>query len=279
MGLRRATSGALRAEISARNLLRVETPGAALAHETTFGRARHVIYAPDEEGAHGNFIPAVYRRILANPHWARRLEKAYTASERMPRAADRRRAELECATSSDALLMNVFCFPGMLRRTNLCALLGVRPGACAEFGVRAQLPMRGGEVDRTEIDMRLDDLLVEAKLTEGGFGTASRERLLRYEGVVEVFDVDELPWTARGVAGYQVVRGLLAAHASDARFAVLCDARRDDLCEAWFRVARAVRGAENRSRLMLLTWQEIAADVPPSVQRFLAEKYGIVPGV
>jgi len=267
---------ALRAEISARNRRRAESSG-TLVHETTFGHMQHVIYAPTEEGTHGNFLPAAYRRMMANPQWARRLEKAYTASARVPRAADRRRFELECATSSDALLMNIFCYPGVLRRGALCALLGIQPGVGPEFGVRALLPMRGGEVDRTEIDLRLDELLVEAKLTETGFGAASHERLMRYEGVAELFDLETLCWTSRGVAGYQVIRGILAAHAAGARFAVFCDERRADLQDAWFRVAGAVRGAELRSRIALLTWQELAVALPPRVQAFLEHKYGIRP--
>ncbi len=280
MSGRSASAGALRAEISARNLRRAEGLAAArLAHETTFGRVAHVIYAASEAGEHGNFLPGVYRRIVAHPEWARRLEKTYTASARVPRASDRRRGELECATSSDALLMNVFCSPGVLRRTALCVLLGIEPRLQPEFGVRALLPMRGGEVDRTELDMRLGGLLVEAKLTEGGFGTASRDRLLRYPGVAEVFEVEELPWGARGVARYQVIRGVLAALACGipgARFALLCDGRRADLVELWFRVLRAVRSAEVRSRMQLCTWQEIARTLPPSLRKFLAEKYGIV---
>ena len=153
--------------------------------------------------------------------------------------------------------------------------MGVTAGTRPEFGVRALLPMHGGEVDRTEIDMCLAGLLVEAKLTEGGFGTASRERLLRYSGVADAFDVDALPWTEKGVAGYQVIRGVLAAEVHDARFALLCDGRRTDLIELWFRVVRAVRNAELRSRVVLFTWQEIAAALPPTVAGFLAEKYGI----
>lgn len=268
-----SSPGQLRAEISARNRQRAE----AMVYETTFGKTRHVIYMASEAGNHGNFLPAAYRRILADPGWSQRLGKAYTSSARVPRAGDRRRAELDCATSSDALLMNVFCYPGVMRRPELCALLGLAPGIRPEFGVRAMLPMRGGEVDRTEIDLRVGDLLAEAKLTEGGFGTASRERLLRYESVGDVFRIHELPWTPRGVGGYQLIRGVLAAKAADARFALLCDRRRGDLMELWFRVLQAVNDVELRSRLMLCTWQEIAATLPPAVRRFLAEKYGIIP--
>jgi hypothetical protein len=271
------TAAALRRELSGRNLERA----AAMQHEVTYGAVPSVVYAADEMGGHGNFLPAAFRRICAEPTWRARLEKSYTASARVPRAGDRQRKELDCATSSDALLMNVFCYPRLLSRPAICSLLHIEPGLRPEFGVRARLPMRNGEVDRTELDMTLGSgdagLLFEAKLTEGGFQTASIERVLRYEGIAEIFDIDELPRTRAGVEGYQLIRGVLAAEASGGRFVLLCDRRRADLEEIWFRVLRAVRRYDLRSRMALLTWQEIAAAVPPTVKEFLEAKYGIMP--
>lgn len=265
------SAAALRRELAQRGLYRGERHGC----EVGFGRTPAVLYAEDESGAHGNFLAASYRRILANPAWARRLRKTYTGGEFLPRRNDRWRGELECTTSSDALLMNVFCYPGVLRRSGVCARLGVDPGLRPEFGIRAELPMRHGEIDRTELDMVLGVTLLEAKLTESGFGTASAERLLRYEGVDEVFDLDALPRTTRGFAGYQLVRGVLAARRLDGRYAVLLDGRRADLTELCVRVLAAVHRAEDRARLGLCTWQELAGDLPRTLQGFLAEKYGI----
>ena len=255
--------------------------------EISFGRSGSVLYKTGAEGEHGNFLAASYRRIVRDPEWARRLEKAYTGDQWMPRAQDRRRGELECASSSDALLMNVFCYPGVLRRRALCACLGVEPGVRPAFGARASLPMQGGEVDRTELDMVLGDVLVEAKLTEGGFGKASRERLLRYSGVEEIFSVEELPHTGHahkrqagtghGYAGYQIVRGLLAAERLGSRYIVLLDGRRADLADLCFQVVAAAHSAAVRSRFQLRTWQEIAVCVPPAVRGFLAERFGIEP--
>jgi hypothetical protein len=264
------SSEGLRREISARNLHR----GERFAHELTFGGMPNVIYR-ESEGVHGNFLAASYKRICANPAWAQRLEKTYTASARVPRRWDRKRGELECASSSDALLMNVFCYPRFLCRPEVCALLGVERGLQPEFGVRAGIAMRRDEVDRTELDMRLGPLMVEAKLTESGFGVAARSRLLRYVAVEDVFDIDELPWRDDRVCGYQLIRGVLAAQAGDARFVVLCDRRRADLLEMWFRVLRAVKRADVRSRMALLHWQELAAVSPAVVREFLAVKYGV----
>lgn len=262
---------ALRRELAARGLARA----APHACEIGFGRTPSVLYAEGETGEHGNFLPASYRRIQAKPAWARRLAKAYTGGASLPRRWDRRRGELECASSSDALLMNIFCFPGVLRRPGVCALLGVPPGLQPAFGVRAELPMHRGEVDRTEADMGLGSTLVEAKLTEGGFGSASRERLLRYKGVEEIVEISALPQTGRGIGGYQLVRGLLAALARDGQYIVLLDERRDDLKEICLRVLRAVPAEAVRQRLRLCTWQELAGALTGTLQHFLAEKYGI----
>ena len=79
------------------------------------------------------------------------------------------------------------------------------------------------------------------------------------------------------VRGYQLIRGVLAAHATGGSFCVLCDARRPDLIENWYSVMRAVRSCVLRCRLQLLTWQELAAVLPRSLQKFLAAKYGITP--
>ena len=79
-----------------------------------------------------------------------------------------------------------------------------------------------------------------------------------------------------GYAGYQLIRGVLAAFAADCSFCVIHDERRPDLCEDWFRVIAAVKSADMRVRLKVLTWQELAALLPAALEEFLDGKYGIV---
>ena len=265
------SASALRREISARNLQRAP----AFAHETTYGSVPSVVYSAGDGNAHGNFFPASYRRIQSKADWARRLKKAYTASGRIARPHDRSRAELDCAASSDALLMNVFCHPSTMRSARLCALLGISSDLLPEFGVRVKTPFAGGLFDRTEMDMRCGDLLVEAKLTESNFQTARGTLLARYGDIVSIFDRDALPQRNGVFLSYQLIRGVLAAVHHDVRFAVFADARRTDLREQFVGTAAAVRFSQVRSRLLWISWQEIAACVPPPLQRFLAEKYGI----
>jgi hypothetical protein len=251
---------------------------AGRAHELTRAAEPAVIFAPDAAG-HGNFIEASYRRIVADDAWRARLTKAHTG-KRQARAtgADeevRAWCELDTATSSDALLMNIFCYPRVLSGGKLPALLGVEPGLRPEFGFQPRLARERELIDRTEIDMRLGSLLVEAKLTEADFQTAPLRLLERYPAFDRVFEREALAVGARGVRSYQLLRGVLAAEELGGCFAVLCDRRRPDLIEAWHSVMRAVRSYELRTRLKLHTWQEIAAALPLPLRVFLAEKYGV----
>ncbi len=239
-----------------------------------------VSFTPRAQASHGNFIDASYRRILAHPAWKLRLEKAHTAKRQArPTGPDeqvRSWRELDTATSSDALLMNIFCYPRVLT-PRLCALLGVASGNQPEFGYRPRIELARGLTDRTEIDMRLGPLLVEAKLTESDFQVAPLRLLERYPNFATTFDRDLLEVTSRGVRSYQLLRGVLAAQAEDANFCVLCDARRPDLIEAWYAIMRAVGSFDLQARLRLLTWQELAAVLPQPLADFLDAKYGIVP--
>lgn len=246
----------------------------ALHYERTDAAVPSIVF-PRNERSHGNFSPQAFAAICARPEWARRLSKVHTASRRVRARADWRWMELDCAASSDALLMNVFCFPGALESAAVRALLGIERGALPEFGVKPRTPLLANKRDNTEIDMRIGKLLVEAKLTESDFQTARPALVERYRDLEEVFDADELPHRAGRVLGYQLIRGTLAAHATGGDFCVLCDARRPDLAELWYRVIRAVRPFDLRCRLKLLTWQELAAAAPPELANFLADKYGI----
>jgi len=77
--------------------------------------------------------------------------------------------ELDSVNSSDALLMNIFCHPGVVADGALspavARLLGVEEASQPCFGINPRVPLRSGRLDRTEIDMHLGDLFVEAKLT------------------------------------------------------------------------------------------------------------------
>ncbi|WP_348267861.1 hypothetical protein [Edaphobacter sp. DSM 109919] len=273
------TSSMLRRELSVRsyNLARTQK----LLHDVSPGANSVVIFGRDEQGRHGNFHPDSYTQICVNPAWARRLNKVHTASRRSRARKDWQWMELDSANSSDALLMNIFCHPGVfsegILNLRVANLLNVDPATQPCFGITPGVPLRNGHLDRSEIDLHLGNLFVEAKLTETSFQNARPRLIERYRDFETVFDVTRLPWTADGIVqGYQLIRNVLAAFASDMSFCVLSDARRQDLIEVWYSVLSAVHYPSFAWRLKLLTWQELAAALPTELQQFLEIKYGIV---
>jgi hypothetical protein len=337
-------------------------------HVESYGSPPVIVYAPEHptyenlsaetplgSKRHGNFFDAAYAAISSRPEWLRRFDKIHAQGRALPRAESGRRwRELDSSMSSDALLMNVFCTPGVAESLALRRALGVDGDQPPIFGWKARVPLKSGRFDRTEVDMRLGSLLVEAKLTENDFQTKTASVVEAYRDFDEVFDRELLPrvqlaskrrrevaefpenysqeleaiedseeicernssahetcadpagFDARKIAnvedlvfapsscwlehpaeansaaggeayaGYQLIRNVLAAYAQGCSFCVVHDERRPDLRQAWFEVLAAVKSAEMRVRLKVLTWQELAAMLPEDLQDFLDRKYGIV---
>jgi hypothetical protein len=264
----------LRRELSLRNATYASTLG--LPHATSYGEMPVVVYKPSAETRkHGNFIDPSYESILKQPEWRRRLDKVHTSARSLPQS-DESWKELDSSMSSDALLMNIFCCPGVTQTQALALRLGFELGEIPEFGFRARIP-RDGWVDRTEIDMKLGSLLVESKLTEADFQIQHPAMVESYCDFSVVFDQRSLPRLNGQYISYQLIRNVLAAHHLGLSFCVLMDARRPDLLEAWFAVMRSVKIAELRTRCQVLTWQELAETLPEELQHFLDLKYGVVP--
>jgi hypothetical protein len=278
------------------------------AHVESYGGFPVIVYAP-EGGRHGNFFEPAFSAIAAQPDWMRRFNKIHSQGRSLPKA-ERRWRELDSSMSSDALLMNVFCTPGVRDSTAIQQMLGVAASETPIFGWKARVSLANGRFDRTEVDMRWGDLLVEAKLTEGDFQCREVAVVESYRDFDAVFERESLPRVeirikrrreavedgaearafqaevaARndeqqprepGYASYQLIRNVLAAHAQGVSFCVIHDQRRPDLREAWFRVMAAVKSAETRGRCKVLTWQELVPLLPAPLREFLDLKYGIV---
>jgi hypothetical protein len=318
----------LRHEIAVRNRMYAR----ARAHVESYGSEPVIVYAPESD-RHGNFFDPAYAAITARPDWMRRFRKVHAQAARSLPKAERRWRELDSSTSSDALLMNVFCTPGVLGLAALQRALGLDDNAEPVFGWKARVPLVNGKLDRTEVDLRLGSLLIEAKLTESDFQTCEAAAVEQYRDLDAAFDRSllpqiELPPKRRkqrvefpesysqelesfviapdedprklipdyvtqvaeenlraasvsepaevGYASYQLIRNVLAAHAEQCSFCVVHDERRPDLREQWFQVMAAVQSAELRTRLKVITWQELASFLPGDLQQFLDCKYGIV---
>ena len=301
------------------------------AHVESYGNPPVIVYLP-ESGRHGNFFDPAYAAIVAQPEWMRRFDKIHAQGRALPKLESGRRwRELDSSMSSDALLMNVFCTPGVAEAHAVRQALGVDGDDPPVFGWKARVPLKSGLFDRTEVDMRWGELLVEAKLTESDFQVRAAAVVEAYRDFDAVFDQELLPrvelTTTRQreatefpedysqefedtspdagetfkvkseklidsalpfvpktyitdgestYAGYQLIRNVLAAHAHGCSFCVIHDERRPDLREAWFKVMAAVKSADMRVRLKVLTWQELAVLLPEGLQEFLDKKYGIV---
>ena len=161
-----------------------------------------IVYSQTEDGrSHGNFLMDSYAAILDDELWRKRLGKAHTSKKKLPqleRETARPWCELDSCNSSDALLMNIFCFPRVLERREVISLLGLslHPNASDArpiFGFKARVPRLNGSGDATEIDMRLGDLLAEAKLTETNFQQRAVTAVECYRDFDAVFDRDSLP--------------------------------------------------------------------------------------
>jgi len=195
----------LRRDLSARahNLARTQQ----LLHEIAPGSDPTIIFGRDEQGRHGNFHPASDVAICANPAWLHRLTKPHTASRRSRARKDWQWMELDTCNSSDALLMNIFCHPGVFDGHTIAPpiarLLNVDPTSQPSFGITPGVPLRTTRkgrsklpselTDRTEIDLQLDTLFLEAKLTESSFQTAPLLLIERYRDLEAVFDLTRLP--------------------------------------------------------------------------------------
>src|SRR5579863_3284306 len=156
-------ASALRSELGAR----CRSYARGRVHYESYGDPPVVLFAPLGP-VHGNFFDPAFRSIEAHPEWARRLEKVHTGRRSLPRTG-RTWRELDSSMSSDALLMNVFCTPGVAQSRAVMDLLGIDRSRIPVFGWKARVPFGNGRLDRTEVDMRWGELLVEAKLTEAGF--------------------------------------------------------------------------------------------------------------
>jgi hypothetical protein len=232
-----------------------------------------ILYSSSGEG-HGNFIPAAWKVICADGDWIDRTTKRHSQSRHLPLQYQETALEMDSSNSSDALLMNIFCYPGAASR--LAPILGATPvDAKPKFGVPGEVRLVDGKVDATEIDMVLGDTIVEAKLTEKDFTVRPKAHVLRYAAFLELFDDSRLLTPRDEYFGFQLIRNVLAAAQSDRRLVVIIDMRRPDLLQEWWQVHGAIRDLSVRSRCFVRFWQELAAEALPDHRKALDLKYGL----
>jgi len=213
-----------------------------------------------------NFIHESFIEIEKNNSWVKRLQK------RHPNVKGA--LEMASSNSSDALLMNIFCYPKIGAWKGILELLQVNQFN-PEFGFEAKLTKKDGKTDNTEIDMIIDDLLFEAKLTEEDFTRKSSKVVHKYEGFFKYFNVKSLLCNNGSYTNYQIIRNLLAAIQWNKRHILLCDERRSDLLRQYYETVSCLKEASLREKCKVIFWQEIQRKPGAELKEFLSEKYGI----
>ena len=266
-------AGLLRDQLRKRARAWAERPG-VLAYESRGTPATTLFQRSPDGGSHGSFFEEAWTAIKANSEWSHRLEKHHPQRNALPAEYRTSAMELDSSNSSDALLMNCFCYPGASVR--FARILGTTPvDAIPQFGYPALIQRSHQSPDSTEVDMLLGDTFVEAKLTEGDFTSKSKEMVLRYAALQQVFDVDLLPSDEQNFCSYQLIRNVLAAAQHGKKLIVLVDFRRPDLLEHWWQVHAAISAGELRKRCGVRFWQQLTAAADPHHRGLLQQKYGI----
>lgn len=122
--------------------------------------------------------------------------------------------------------------------------------------------------------MKLDGILMEAKLIEKDFTRRGKGTVESYDDFKKVFNEELLPRSGEDYLNYQLVRNILAAHQHNSPFLLLCDARRPDLARQLYLTVRCVKDDRLRVKCNIVFWQEITQSVGKELRDFLVEKYG-----
>jgi hypothetical protein len=269
-------TGKLRNELHDQALVGAKTN--SIPHYLSLGQSPTVLFpTAADRNSHGSFHSDSWRAITANATWANRLKKVAARADALPPEMRATAGEIDSGNSSDALLMNCFCFPGAVPRImkGLGLWESIGSTALPEFGVRAKLPKAQNRQDATELDMKIGSHIFEAKLTESDFVSEPIELPREYVDFVSVFDESALRVVGSRVKGFQLIRNVLAAFHLKASLIVLLDQRRPDLLQEWWSIHAAIKCAPLRLRCGFRTWQQVAAASPPPLAAFLSGQYGI----
>jgi hypothetical protein len=210
-----------------------------------------------------NFAQASFQKMTQNESWMARTKtkKGYGL-------------EMRSSNSSDALLMSVFCHPQIGRWKGVRSLLGVS-AIEPTFGFNASVALDTGHGDDTEIDMVVEDVFFEAKLTESDFTRKGVSVVKRYSSLATHFHSDCLVRREDQIDNYQLIRNLLAAVQHGKRHILICDARRPDLVRRYMETVTCLRDVTARRKCRFVSWQEIKDACGRELKDFLEEKYGL----
>jgi hypothetical protein len=178
---------------------------------------------------------------------------------------------MQSSNSSDALLMNIFCYPKFWQWQGPRKLLDVAGSGKMEFGWEPDLE---NETKPTEIDLKFDNVIIEAKLTEDSFYKKKKTVVEKYKDLALVFDTSRLILNNKNeYENYQLIRNFLTAYKYDCKFILLVDEARTDLIKSFFDTVMAVKDYYFAKRLKFITWQELVATTGGELKPFITRKY------
>jgi len=217
-----------------------------------------------------NFYRDSYSAIMNNPEYEIRLKKRHSFFK------NEDIKELQSSASSDALLMNIFCHPKIQKDwIGIRKLLEVESIKSIEFGYLPNIES-DESMRKTEIDMKIDSILFEAKLTETNFTKKDFSTLIhKYPQTEDIFNIKKLLLADEVVVNYQLIRNILAANERDCRFILLLHSERTDLLRSFYKVFDSIKSEDLKKKVSFLTWQEIASVVGKDLKNFLKSKYAI----
>ena len=213
-----------------------------------------------------NFYPLSFQNITKNDHFKDRLSKSHPNVKNA--------LEMQSSNSSDALLMNIFCHPRINKWNGpkkLLSLEAINP----IFGYKPGVLKNRNIKDDTEIDMVIGDIFFEAKLTETDFTKKHIMRVLEYNNLDTVFNLNLLTKKNNQIEGYQIIRNILAAYQCNKSHRLICDIRRGDLVREYYKIVNAIKIDELKLKMGVLFWQEIIRSCGANLKNFIKTKYGI----
>lgn len=211
-----------------------------------------------------NFIEDSFDNIQKNEDWfLRTLKKNNSLLNTL---------EMQSSNSSDALLMNIFCYPKINQWKGIKQLLGTDDLNDIKFGWN---PFFENEdlKQPTEIDMKIGNHIFEAKLTENNFTQKEKKIVKNYSDFSKVFDLEKLNIIEDKYESYQLIRNILTAYKYNYSFTLLIDETRTDLIRFLITIIKAININELQNKINFVTWQEIAHVCGKDLKDYLENKY------
>ncbi|MBW8333164.1 MAG: hypothetical protein K0M40_14155 [Prolixibacteraceae bacterium] len=218
-----------------------------------------------------SFQPKSWQATQANPVYSLRTKKIHSNT------VTSGIYEMQSSNSSDALAMNIFCFPDFAKWNGVKNLFGVDTFSSIQFGFNPQVA-KNGSSDSTEVDVFINkSIICECKLTEEGFTQKEKQNVEQYDNFKKVFHADKLIQNGNTYLNYQLIRNILAAYQHKCHFVLICDMRRPDLVKSFYQTIRCIKDdfIDLRTNCEIIYWQDIAKACGAELQQFLKEKYGI----